>query len=106
MARNHFTFAIGLTPRFAHEDEPKDEDDLHREGEQSDSGAENLISKIFNRLIDSDLKTAHATLELANALRRMAESALKGNENHVEGWANRAADLINSLESDNEGDEE
>jgi hypothetical protein len=100
MARNHFTLAIGMMPRFAREDEPQDEDSLSREHEQSDGTAETLIGKIFRRLCDGDLKTAHDTLDLANALRHMAEAALKGNENHTEGWANRCAELLNGLEDD------
>ena len=63
MARNHFTFAIGMMPRFAREDGPQDEDDLRREDDGESSGSvENFIARVFRKLHGGDEATARAVL--------------------------------------------
>jgi hypothetical protein len=92
--------AIGM-PRFAREDGPHDEDDLNRE-HGSSRNTQNFIAIIFNRLANGDERTAHSVMQLAEALKRMAQAGLSGREDALESYGNHASDLINFLESDDD----
>jgi len=87
---------FGLPSPLAHDDEPRDEDNL----EGNDDAPTNTLDLLYERMKHGDEHAAHAAKGIARCLQEMAHAAGGGNTRALQHYYEQCCELIDDVDGE------